>query len=82
MGLGTLQSHFDGLPIAGSPSTPRLNNGKQRDDNQCDCVSPRNMKQVIEPTLEGLPQRNWKEKLRQASTAISDKGVCPRSSQR
>ena len=59
----------------GSPSIPRLTNGKQRDGNQCDGVSPHNTKQVTEPTPEGLPQRNWKEKLRQASTTISDKAT-------
>jgi hypothetical protein len=72
------KNHFDGLPTVGSLSTPRLTNGKQIDGHQCDGVSPPNVKQVTEPTPEGLPQKNWKEKLRQASasTAISDKGVC------
>ena len=63
------------------PPTPRLTNGKQRDGNQCDSVSPHNRKQVKEPNPEGFLQRNWKEKRCQALTVISNKGVYPWSSQ-
>lgn len=71
------KTNFENLPVVRKLSTPKLTNGKQSDGHQCDGVAAPNAKQVTEPTPGGLLQRNWKEKLRQASasTAISDKGV-------